>query len=128
MKRNSPFAQIITLLESQGIEVYTTDTREEPTWLYFTKNDMIGYIKTSNFYGFEITTVNVPSEKYGTGVLIFRGGNPPLEIFYKAMLADCWLKEPGLKYKNWQEFVKAKERMRQEVVKVILESYENIER
>ncbi len=121
MKKSYLLAPIVTMLETQGIEVYTNDKRKEPEWLYFTKNNRIGYIQISLFHGLEITTVHKPNFRTGTGVLIYRGSNPPLDIFYKAMLGDCWLENPGEYYKSWENFLVLKKVSGEELERVIIQ-------
>jgi hypothetical protein len=102
-------AAVITKVQAAGFDVYMRSPND--TYLYFTDGQRIGYLQNGSG-GYDINTVNKPSQTAGTGARIAQGldlpeltaGNLALAFAFKA----DWQRGEGIvKFKDMAAFLAA---------------------
>jgi hypothetical protein len=111
MKTMSEF--IIELKES-GFKVYTSDKKENPSYIHFVKDDKIGYCQNSDFGMWSFSTVHKPCRECGTGFnVVDRIEYPTIKLAESCLVnIPQWAAHDrkysnGVvkKYKDWNDYI-----------------------
>ena len=114
--------EFIDKLKSEGFKVYTSDSKKEPTYYFFVKDNKIGYVQNDTSIGLHFSTVHKPCREAGTG---FRIHDTILEPTIQHA-KDCFIHRPSwssfsnhcqycghslyktdpvVKYKDWNDYI-----------------------
>lgn len=88
----------IQLLKENGFAVYQNPSC--PNYVFYVKNDMIGYMQENRNGSFSISTVHQPNRETGTGFRVYDEiTSPTVEEMEKGafIFAPAWAKEMELK-------------------------------
>lgn len=110
--------EFITELKGNGFSVYTSDTKENPTYIYFVKDNKIGYCQINDFSYYSFSTVHKPCRRAGTGYNVYDETTEPTTQKAVAcfVIIPRWAtkrywgrnarKAPEItKYKSWDDYL-----------------------
>lgn len=113
MITNQKLLDYIKLLKEKGFRVFTTyyaSARDNTTFIWFSKDDRIGYCQISYHGGFDYSTVHKPSKENGTGFSMNTGVDASIQ--YALNTLNSYTEYPEylkgttiVKYKTLQEFI-----------------------
>lgn len=110
--------EFINELKQNGFKVYTSDTKEEVSYINFVKDNKIGYCQISQWGQYSFSTVHKPCREAGTGFNVYDETEEP--TVYKAMecfvIAPKWAvnrkrygvnshESPIEKYNSWEDYL-----------------------
>jgi len=106
------FKNYIKELKNNGFAVYTSDTKEQPSYINFTKDNKIGYCQYDRFGGVTFSTVHKPCKECGTGFRVTENDGtyePTIKDAESSLIfAPNWAtpkdKQAIVKYKSWEEY------------------------
>jgi hypothetical protein len=112
---NNVLKEYAVLLLKNGFKVYVHEPKELIKWLYFEKNNNIGYVQKNYFGGLDFSSVHKPNTETGTGFqihteIINANINHALDCFvnYPFWCVSLREKKSVIKYKDINEFLNKK--------------------
>lgn len=112
--------EFIQELKENGFTVFTSDKKDNPTYLHFSKDNKIGYMQEERFGGFSFSTVHKPCREYGTGFRIASEvSEPTIELAYKSFAFSGWpIPDPQniRKYSSVDEYIKKETILKQRFI------------
>jgi hypothetical protein len=117
---NTLLTSYIRTLLDFGFRVIVPDV-ENPTYCHIARHNRIGYIQNRDV-GLEFITVHVPNRSTGTGFLYKAGEcKPTIQDAIDLLNFGCIYRDEQKYYKNLEEFLRYKDKMRIKYREVTLE-------